>query len=231
MDGERGDEVLSRRFLQEDRLRGVLRRANPGVVMLTDAERAASLAAILAARPAAGGGAWLFCYGSLLWNPTIRADGRRVVVADGWRRAFCLATRAGRGSRDNPGLMLGLKTGGSCTGVALHIAEAELAPELELLWRREMVTGSYTPAWLPVRDPDGAPRGAALAFTINPASPNYADWPEEKVVASLATAGGELGTCADYLFRTRDGLRGAGIADPLIERLSDAVAEVQGAMG
>lgn len=229
MDRDPDDEVLNRRFLLEDQLRIMLRRCAPDVAMLTDAERDASLRAALDAQPAPGQGAWLFCYGSLIWNPAIRADGRRVAAVRGWHRDFCLSTRAGRGTADNPGLVLGLKPGGACTGVALHIAQDVLEEELSLLWRREMITGAYVPRWLAAHDADRSE--PALAFTINPSHENYVDWPEERVVAALATAGGELGTSADYLFRTRDGLRGQGIDDPLIERLAAEVAAVQATMG
>jgi cation transport protein ChaC len=223
MDDERTDEVISRAYLLADELREMVRRCSPGSAMLTEAERAASLRAALDAQPDRGSGAWLFCYGSLVWNPTVRADQRRVAAVAGWHRAFCLATRAGRGTADNPGLVLGLRPGGDCTGLALHIPKEALEAELDLLWRREMITGAYIPAWLEALDPGGAPIGPALAFTVDPAHENVVDWPEERVVAALATAAGELGSSADYLFRTRDGLRSVGIDDELIERLSLAV--------
>jgi hypothetical protein len=87
-------------------------------------------------------------YGSLIWNPTVDYVERRVAKVLGWRRSFCLATPAGRGSVDNPGLVLGLDAGGDCTDVAFriagHVAEAELAT----LWKREMLAASYIPRWL-----------------------------------------------------------------------------------
>ncbi|HEY8610917.1 MAG TPA: hypothetical protein VIL69_06460 [Roseomonas sp.] len=43
----------------------------------------------------------------------------------------------------------------------------------------------------------------------------------------LATAKGQLGTAADYLFQTRDGLQLLGIHDLLIGHLARIVAEVQ----
>ena len=48
------------------------------------------------------------------------------------------------------------------------------------------------------------------------------------MVQRLATARGGLGTSAEYLFNTRDGLRRLGIRDPFVERLGDLVAiEIQ----
>ncbi len=85
--------------------------------ILTDAERAASLQDTLAIKPRDD--VWLFGYGSLIWNPTVRYVERRVATVMGWHRTFCLATPAGRGSIENPGLVLGLDTDGDCTGVCL----------------------------------------------------------------------------------------------------------------
>jgi hypothetical protein len=50
-----------------------------------------------------------------------------------------------RGTPQHPGLVLELDRGGSCWGVAFRIARSEAEAELELVWRREMVTGAYVP--------------------------------------------------------------------------------------
>ncbi len=223
-----GEFVLTRALLLEGRIAEMASRAVPDMRLLTDAERAESLAATLAAR-SGGGGAWLFAYGSLIWNPTIHFTERRVAAVQGWRRAFCLSVRAGRGSHDNPGLVLGLDRGGSCAGAAFWIAADMLEAELSLLWRREMLSGAYVPRWLDIFDAGATePFGQAIAFTIDPAGPQYAgELAEAEVVRRLATATGPLGSAADYLFRTRAGLHSLGIPDPELDRLADAVAAAQ----
>ena len=218
-----GDHVITRAALQDDVLRRMM-ASTPGLRLLTDEERAASLAATLAHRPDHGHGVWLFAYGSLIWNPALHYDERRLARVHGWHRSFCLLTRAGRGTPDNPGLVLGLDRGGACAGAAFRVPEALVPGELALLWRREMLSGSYQPRWVRVRGPDGAPFGHAIAFTIHRGGENYAGGlTEAEVVRRLATARGALGTAADYLFRTADGLRGLGIPDARIERLADQV--------
>ena len=144
---------------------------------------------------------------------------------DGWHRAFCLSVCAGRGSPDNPGLVLALDAGGACTGVAYRIAEGILRDELDLLWRREMVSGAYTPHWVDLVDPcAGGCFGRGIAFTIDPCAEQYAGGlAEDEVVRRLATASGALGSAADYLFRTCEGLRAHGIPDPELEHLASAV--------
>jgi len=218
--------VLSRAFLQEGGVAAMVARVAPTLRLLTDAERQASLLATLAQRPA--GDAWLFGYGSLIWNPTIHHVERRVAHIRGWRRDFCLSVRAGRGSADYPGLVLGLDTGEECTGVAYRIGEDVLHAELELVWRREMVAGSYIPRWVDVMDGNGVRFGSAIAFTIDIACEQYAGALErQELVERLATATGVLGSSADYLFRTCAGLRECGIVDEELERLAAEVSARQ----
>lgn len=222
------DQGLTREFLLTGGLRDYIQRNSPDLRVLTDEERAENLAALLADRPEHGDGVWVFAYGSLMWNPAIHICDRRLARALGWHRDFCLATRGGRGTADNPGMMLGLKPGGDCHGAVLRVAEPDIALELDLLWRREMVASGYIPRWVEVQDEQGADLGHAIAFTINPEGPSYsADLPEDELIRRLATATGPLGRASEYLFRTRDGLRMMGITDPMLEHLGEAVAKLQ----
>jgi cation transport protein ChaC len=198
-----------------------------GSAVLTDAERQRSLQETLAARPDRCSPVWLFGYGSLIWNPTIHYVESRIATVRDWQRTFCLSTPAGRGTPDNPGLVLALDRGGSCTGVAFRIAEEVLFEELSIVWRREMLTGAYVPHWVALHDSTGQVFGTGLAFTINRSGPQYAALPEDVVIQRLATAKGQLGTAAEYLFQTQAGLQQLGIQDPLIEHVARAVSEVQ----
>lgn len=215
---------ITREMLRENGLDHLFEQPIPGITVLTEAERAASLAGLLARRTERGGGAWVFGYGSLIWNPAIHFAERRFAHVHGWHRSFCLSALAGRGTPEAPGLLLGLDRGGACAGAAFRIEEASLEEELSILWRREMVAGSYRPRWLRVRDERGAPYAHAIAFTIRREGSTYAGrLSEAEMVRRLATARGLLGTSAEYLLQTRDGLRSLGIADRRIERLARAV--------
>ena len=221
------DHVISRSFLQSGGIAALLASAAPTLRLLTDAERHASLLATLAARPA--GDVWLFGYGSLIWNPTVHTVERRVARIAGWHRAFCLSVQAGRGSPEQPGLVLGLDAGGECTGVAYRMDESLLHDELALLWRREMVAGSYIPRWVDVHDEHGTRFGSAIAFTMDTCCEQYAGHlSEQEVIDRLATATGMLGSAADYLFRTCAGLRACGMVDAALERLAADVLARQG---
>jgi cation transport protein ChaC len=222
---------LTREYLMSGGLTEYIRRTNPNAHLLTEEQRQASLTAMLADRPEHGDGVWVFAYGSLIWNPAMHISDRRLARATGWHRDFCLAATGGRGTPDNPGMLLGLKAGGECIGAVLRIAEDAIPQELEILWRREMVADGYIPRWITVDAPDGTPIGSAIAFTINPTGPSYCGpLPEAELVRRIATARGAIGTAADYLFNTRDGLRSLGITDPLLERLGDAVTALKSTM-
>lgn len=73
-----------------------------------------------------------------------------------------------------------------------------------------MVVGSYIPIWVKVFD--GTQAIEAIAFVINCRHPSYAgNISLETTVDSITTARGQLGSCADYLMQTVNGLLMVGI--------------------
>jgi cation transport protein ChaC len=172
---------------------------------------------------------WLFAYGSLIWNPIFRFVDRRVATVYGRHRKFCLWAPLGRGTPDCPGLVLGLDRGGSCRGIAYRLSPEDLTSELLLVWRREMVVGSYHPRWVTVDD--GKEKFKAIAFVVNRNHCCYAKkLPLETTVNTLATACGHIGSSAEYLLHTVEGLTKAGIKDRQLLWLRDRViAQQQGA--
>jgi len=212
---------LTRADLEADRLKKAFCEANPGVRVLSEAEQDASLTGLLRQRPA-GSDVWLFGYGSLVWNPIVRFEERRVARLHGFHRSFCLWSHVNRGSPQKPGLVLGLDAGGSCRGVAFRIAGGYALDELRLLWRREMVLGAYEPRWAKVDFGDDSIQ--ALAFFVNRSHPSYAGrLPLETVIKTLTSARGELGTPAEYLLKTVRGLVEHGVRDPYLMELRKRV--------
>src|SRR5262245_11359535 len=94
-------------------------------------------AVVLASHPA-GDDVWVFAYGSLLWKPEVEHVEERIGTARGWHRSFRLRLRAWRGTREVPGLMMGLDRGGQCKGVAYRLAGHTVEVQLGKLFRREM---------------------------------------------------------------------------------------------
>jgi cation transport protein ChaC len=189
----------------------------PGMTMLSDAEIEADLDATLTGH-APGEDVWLFGYGSLMWNPAIEFVERRGGVVHGWHRRFCLWLHGGRGSPDNPGLMLALERGGRCAGMLFRIPAPDARAELLLAWRRERFTDAYHSRWVTAMTSDGPVR--AVTFVANRAHLRYAGRLDEAVVAArLASATGVLGSCAAYLAETLNALQSVGLRDRTLERL------------
>lgn len=201
--------------LEAERL-GLMRR-------LTDEERSESCARMLE-----GIGpdkdVWVFGYGSLMWNPAIHYAERQPCLLRGWHRSFCLWTPVGRGSPDNPGLVLGLDRGGSCCGIVYRIAAANRETELPLLWRREMVADGYEPRWVTVQCHAGSAR--AITWVINRQGERYAGkLPIETIAKHLATAEGRLGSSREYLENTIAHLDQLGIKEGPLHTVCEGVRE------
>lgn len=165
---------------------------------------------------------WVFGYGSLIFNPVMDFVDRVRTRIFGYHRRFCLWTRLGRGTPDFPGLVLALDRGGSCTGVAFRLNPETAISELDLLWRREMISLSYRACWMPIKTPHGPKR--AIGFVSRPDRENYAKpmtLSDEADV--IANAHGFIGPCCEYLFDTVSALHAEGFKDPHLEKLSALV--------
>ncbi|WP_206954280.1 gamma-glutamylcyclotransferase [Trinickia acidisoli] len=186
--------------------------------LLSDAELARSLAETMKHWNGKSD-MWLFGYGSLIWNPGMPAAETVRARVRGYHRGLYLWSRVNRGTPEQPGLVLALDRGGSCTGMAFRLAGDGAAPHLEALWRREMPMGSYRPAWLPCWLADGR-RVKALAFVMRRDVPTYTGKLSDEIVkAVLNCAQGRYGTTLDYVRRTVGALRECGMPDRALEAL------------
>lgn len=216
---------LTRADLESTELQKRLLQSKSGVQFLSEAELQASIEQTLQQQKL-DADIWLFAYGSLIWNPLFKFVEHRSGTIYGWHRRFCLWTPWGRGTPDNPGLVLGLDRGGSCRGVAFRLDAATVAAELIIVWRREMIVNTYIPRW--VRVFDGKQGFDAIAFVVNRNHRAYVgDISRETTVNSIATAQGQLGSSADYLMQTIEGLAAAGIKDKHLLKLGASVLEQQ----
>lgn len=220
--------MLTRENIKSGVLQDMIKAGGALLPLLTDEELEKSWTETLANRPESvrrdGGDIWVFGYGSLIWNPAFHFVEKRIARLTGYHRRFCLWTHLGRGTPEQPGMVLGLERGGSCVGVAFRIAAAAVQDEVEIIWRREMVSGAYHPRWTKLSTEEGPV--TAVTFVINPDHPRYAcKPPESEIVASLANAAGPLGAARDYLDNTVDHLDELGIRDRGLRRLRRLVSE------
>lgn len=188
-----------------------------------------TMQAALAARPQ--GRLWVFAYGALMWQrdsvPHDAALGGRL---RGFARRYCVRDAHDRGTPEAPSLTLGVEPapGEACGGVLFRLPEAgeEEAQALWKVWQHEMPPGFYIAQWVDVStEEDGEAERRALTFVADASHPLYAGrMPEAEVADALARGVGPQGTAAAYLLDTAEALRREGMPDPLLERLSEAVA-------
>lgn len=224
-----GIMTLTREDLADGRLLRMIARACPELVTMSDEEREATRYDFLATHPA-GRDLWVFGYGSLIWNPAIQAAEHRRARLDGHHRRFCVWAPVGRGTPERPGLVLGLMPGGACDGIAFRVTAADVESETRVLWLREMITGVYAPARLPVDTPSGPVE--CLAFVANVTNDRFVgDLDEQQTAAVIAAASGSMGRCRDYLDRTLHKLRDEGMDDPHLGDLQARIDAIDAANG
>src|SRR5580704_11186689 len=131
-----------------------------------------------------------------MWKPEMRFAERLPARIHGYHRSFCLYSPEYRGTRDKPGLVLGLDRGGSCRGIAYRLAEATLAAEIDLIWTREMTGFVYHMTALKIATERGPVQG--YAFTVR----------------------------RDYLANTVRHLEELGIADGALHRIEKLVQAI-----
>lgn len=167
---------------------------------------------------------WIFAYGSLMWDPALHFSEVRRATLPGFERRFCCKTTIGRGTVEQPGLVLSLHPGpGPCHGLVFRIDASLAEQESRLFWRRELLFGGYRPVWQPVATPQGEVR--ALVLMANPGHPSHAgEVTQEAAAAVIRSAQGDLGTNLEYFQHLVGQLGRLGIVDPQMRRLSDLIA-------
>ncbi|MCB1450444.1 MAG: gamma-glutamylcyclotransferase [Nitratireductor sp.] len=173
------------------------------------------------------GDLWVFGYGSLMWNPGFAVEERRSARLHGVHRGLCIRSWVHRGTRENPGLVLGLARGGSCTGVAFRVAGSNRDAVIAYLRERELVTSVYLETWRQARL-DGGEMIRALTYVADPSHEQYAGRLNDGEIASIvANAVGRSGTNIDYVRNTVAHLREQGVHDPHLESVMLALAHMR----
>ncbi len=209
---------------------GALAAGQPADWRLPDAQREGLRQAFLHALPAQQD-LWVFAYGSLMWDPGFHFAELRLAALAGWRRRFAYRITGGRGTPEQPALMLSLEPGdGTCRGLAFRIEAAAVESESACIWRREMVRGGYRPTWLPLATPQGPVQ--AVVFAANTDHPEHiAELPPAETAAIIARAAGPLGSNRDYLEQLARQLGRLGLADDYVAALHRRVSALPGGTG
>ena len=174
---------------------------------------------------------WVFGYGSLMWSPGFGYREKSVAMLKGYHRALCILSTRYRGTKSNPGLVVGLCRGGSCWGMAFRVAAGDVRQTLEQLWHREMLRRVYAPRLIPVRIGSGR-KVHALAFVADPRHPQFVRELDLHDRARLVAQGvGERGPCVEYIVNTLAHMGEIGVRDPHLERILDTARTLCGPGG
>ncbi len=221
------EEPLSRESILNGDMRK-LAESQPGLVrLMSDEDRRHWIEKTLSGAPSMEQ-IWVFAYGSLIWNPAFIWAEQFPCTVQGYHRSFCFWTKLGRGCEDNPGLMMGLEPGGSCSGVAYRIDASHVDSEIDILFRRELISHAYIPTWVEAVDVASKATVQAITFVMDPSHERYCGGLDRtQSIRHLATATGPLGRNCDYLFSLVEHLQKLRFSDPELEQLAMDVADYQ----
>lgn len=172
---------------------------------------------------------WVFGYGSLIWRPGFAHVETRRARLHGYRRSLCVYSFVHRGTRERPGLVLGLDRGGSCIGLAFRVP-GELRNEvITYLRERELVTNVYLERVLSVRldkgETDGGETVDAVAYVVDRSHEQYAGALDAAEAATVVRgAVGQSGRNEDYVLSTLEHLEALGISDHWLEEVTRRIA-------
>jgi cation transport protein ChaC len=166
---------------------------------------------------------WVFGYGSLIWRPGFAHLETRRARLFGYRRSLCIYSFIHRGTRERPGLVLGLDRGGSCVGLAFRVDGAARDEVISYLREREQVTSVYLEKTLTARLETGE-TVETVAYVADRAHEQYAGALSETEAAALVHgAVGQSGRNEDYVSSTVEHLHRLGIRDRWLEGVATQV--------
>jgi len=167
------------------------------------------------------GDLWIFGYGSLMWRPGFSYEEAVHAILSGGHRSLCVYSHVHRGTPRHPGLVLGLDAGGTCEGIAFHVAPKQANATLAYLRRREQVTNVYRPVLRRVTlKLAGAKEARALCYMVDRRHRQYAGaLPLEEQARLVRRSQGRSGRNTDYVMNTVRHLRECGVNDRRLERL------------
>ncbi|HMN84856.1 MAG TPA: gamma-glutamylcyclotransferase [Bauldia sp.] len=170
---------------------------------------------------------WVFAYGSLMWRPGFPYAESISAHLSGAHRSLCVYSFVHRGTRERPGLVLGLDRGGSCRGVAYRVEAERGAAGIAYLRERELVTDVYIEALRTIRlDHPGHPRVKALTYLVDRRHEQYAGaLPRERILDIVRGAAGRSGVNAEYVANTATRLRDLGFRDGGLDWVADHLGQ------
>jgi glutathione-specific gamma-glutamylcyclotransferase len=167
---------------------------------------------------------WVFGYGSLIWRPGFAHVETQRARLHGYHRSLCVYSFVHRGTRERPGLVLGLDRGGSCIGLAFRVPGDLRDEVITYLRERELVTNVYLERMLKVRLDSGR-TVEAVTYIVDRQHEQYAGALDAAHAAAVVRgAVGQSGINEDYVLSTLEHLKALGIRDHWLEDVARQVA-------
>ena len=163
---------------------------------------------------------WIFGYGSLMWNPGFEFEQCSTGRLFGHHRSLCLWSVRFRGTEKKPGLVLGLRPGGSCKGMVFKLSNSSRKPNLQYIFNREMITNAYHPVVKSVHLDNGK-SVTSLTFVSKTSHPQYAHkMSEPEMLKIIKRASGPRGSNTEYILNTVEHLESIGISDKTLDSIA-----------
>ncbi|MEL6967057.1 MAG: gamma-glutamylcyclotransferase [Pseudomonadota bacterium] len=163
---------------------------------------------------------WVFGYGSLMWRPGFEYEAVHPALMQGVHRQPCVYSHVHRGTRERPGIVLGLDRGGACRGLAFQIQEDRWDETLDYLRGRELVTNVYLEAKRHARLDDGR-RVLCTTYIVDTAHEQYAGrLSHDALLQQVRGAVGQSGPNEAYVIETANKLKAMGVRDRRLEALA-----------
>ncbi|MFT4343586.1 MAG: gamma-glutamylcyclotransferase, partial [Candidatus Woesearchaeota archaeon] len=171
---------------------------------------------------------YVFGYGSLIWD---NAEYEPVIIPAkliGAHRSFNQKSTISRGTKDKPGIVLGLEPGGECIGKALLI-DKKYKEEIQKREGKAYIEVETPNESFRIVDETGNPINCVL-FISNTEHSNYIGdtiTVEEKARMAIDAGQGKRGTSVDYIKGIYDGCKNEGISDDFVTEMYNAIEKLQ----
>jgi cation transport regulator ChaC len=170
---------------------------------------------------------WVFGYGSIMWDPSIVYSEVRKAKLSGWVRRFWQLSPDHRGTPARPGRVVTLveEADCDCWGLAFRIEQGQWDKTLNILDEREK--NGYIRHFLDL-DLDEGPQGRCVTYIAGETNASFSPlFSAKEIILNIRQAVGPSGSNIDYFLRLRETLGHHGVCDEEIERLNQALVEIE----
>lgn len=172
---------------------------------------------------------WVFAYGSLLWDLPFHPTETYHASLLGYHRSFCMESVNLRGTPEVPGLVLGLveEADSIVHGLAFKVPKGEEDEVHRQLTIRELSSSGYREIFPQVKLKETGHYVPVLTYVISEENPYFRNFSLAEQARIIATAHGNRGANADYLFATIKRLKELEIEDNELNTLAHMVEAQQ----